>query len=199
MDIIAATPFTQPPSLVPWADFYRFSVDEYERMLEVLEDASVELINGYVVNKMGKKSGHVWSVGAVRKMLSALLPSGWFWRKEDPVRIPEFDEPEPDIAVVRGSEDDYRKRHPEPAEIALIVEVSETTLDRDRGPKLIAYASGRIPVYWIINLVDDQVEVYTDPSPEGYQSRTLLKRGEEVPVVIQGSEVGRIPVSALLP
>jgi Uma2 family endonuclease len=199
MDTVVSTPATPPPSLLPWTDFYRFSVDEYERMLEVLEDTSVELIDGYVVNKMGKKSGHVWSVGAVRKSLAARLPSGWSWRKEDPVRIPEFDEPEPDITIVRGSEDDYLERHPEPPDIAMVVEVSETTLSRDRGEKLLAYAKGRIPVYWIINLVEDQVEVYTDPGPDGYQTRLNLKRGDEVPVVINGMDVGRIPVTEVLP
>jgi Uma2 family endonuclease len=198
MDTITSTT-VPPPSLVPWTDFYRFSVDEYERMLEVLEDASVELIDGYVVNKMGKKSAHVWSVGAVRKSLAARLPKGWFWRKEDPVRIPEFDEPEPDLAIVRGSEDHYVTRHPEPADIAVVVEVSETTLNRDRGEKLIAYAKGRIPFYWIVNLVDDQVEVYSDPTPDGYKNRLYLKRGDEIPVVIDGKDVGRIPVIEVLP
>lgn len=199
MDTIAAAPSIPAPTLFPWTDFYRFSVDEYERMLDVLEDASVELINGYVVKKMGKKSGHVWSVSAARKSLASLLPPGWSWRKEDPVRIPEFDEPEPDIAIVRGSEDDYQRRHPEPADVAMVVEVSETTLNRDRGEKLIAYAKGRIPVYWIVNLVDDQVEIYTDPSSDGYRSRVIKKRGDEIPVVIDGSDLGRILVTDVLP
>jgi Uma2 family endonuclease len=199
MDTIQSTTSTPPQSLLPWTDFYRFSVDEYERMLESLEDASVELIDGYVVKKMGKKSRHVWSVGAVRESVAARLPEGWFWRKEDPVRIPDFDEPEPDLAIVRGSEDDYLTHHPEPPDIAMVAEVSETTLNRDRGEKLLACAKGQIPVYWIVNLVEDQVEVYTDPASDGYKTRLDLKRGDLIPVVIDGILVGQIPVSEVLP
>ena len=79
------------------------------------------------------------------------------------MRIPEYDEPEPDIAIIRGTNDDYKHRTPEPADVALLVEVSETTLRSDRGEKWTAYAKGGIPVYWIVNLVDRQVEVYTEP------------------------------------
>jgi Uma2 family endonuclease len=115
------------------------------------------------------------------------------------VRIPEFDEPEPDVAIVRGSDDDYLARHPEPPDIALIVEVSETTLSRDRGENLLAYARGPIPFYWIVNLIDNQVEVYSDPAPDGYKARRDFKAGDEIPVVIDGIDLGRLPVAAILP
>ncbi len=95
--------------------------------------------------------------------------------------------------------DDYRVRMPEPRDVALVIETSETTLDRDRGPKLSAYARSGIPVYWIVNLVDNHVEVYSDPSPTGYKTRQDFKPGQDVPVVIAGIEVGRIAVAALLP
>ena len=81
----------------------------------------------------------------------------------------------------------------------LLVEVSDSTLDRDRGAKSAAYAKGRIPVYWIVNLVDRQVEVYTHPSPSGYASRVDFKPGEEIPVVLDGVEIGRIAVASILP
>ena len=89
--------------------------------------------------------------------------------------------------------------HRMPADVALLVEVSESTLDRDQGEKLLAYATGNIPVYWIVNLVDDQVEVYTGPGPAGYRSRQDFKPGQTVPVVIDGHEVGRIAVADILP
>ena len=82
-------------------DLYRFTVHEYERM--VLDDPQVELINGYVVRKMGKKPPHVWAVDSVEEWLRARLSPGWCVRRENPVRIPDFDEPEPDVAVARGS------------------------------------------------------------------------------------------------
>ena len=127
------------------------------------------------------------------------MTPGWWCRKEDPVRILGFDEPEPDVAVVRGTRDDYRVRIPEPKDITMVVEVAETTLDRDQGPKWDAYAHGRIPVYWIVDLVARRVEVYTDPSPAGYASCQFFVAGQDVPVVIDGVVVGRIVVSDILP
>jgi Uma2 family endonuclease len=180
-------------------ELYRFTVDEYERMSGDLEDPRVELIDGYVVKKMPKKPPHIWAVGNVLQALAASIPSGWSCRKEDPVRIPDFDEPEPDVAVVRGLREDYRNRIPMPSDVALLVEVAEATLEQDRGKKRDAYARGGIPVYWIVNLVESQVEVYSSPSPAGYQSIQVFKPGQDVPVVIDGKEVGRIAVADTLP
>lgn len=195
------TPTQATPSPPPWAsaDVYRFTVDEYERMAGDLDDPQVELIDGYVVKKMGKKPPHIWAAGSVLEALETLLPHGWSWRKEDPVRIPDFDEPEPDVVIVRGTREDYRRRIPGPADVALLVEVAETSLERDRGKKLTAYAKGDIPLYWIVNLVDAQVEVYSSPGLDGYQSSQVFKAGQDVPVVIDGHEVGRIAVADILP
>ena len=124
----------------------------------------LSLIDGYLVKKMGKKPPHVWSVDASEEQLKALLPPGWYLRKESPVRIPNYDEPEPDLAIARGSRDTYLTRHPGPVDIALLVEVSDSTLARDRGEKRAAYARGRIPLYWIVNLIDRQVNVYSGPT-----------------------------------
>jgi len=199
MSTITPSQFTAPPA--PWAspDLYRMTVDEYERMAGVLDDPRVELIDGYLVKKMGKKPPHIWAVEGLLPALTTLLPPGVFCRKEDPVRIPDFDEPEPDIAVVRGPREAYRGRIPEPKDLALLVEVAETTLERDRGPKLSAYAKGGIPVYWIVDLVDGQVELYSDPASERYRSVQIFKPGQEVSVVINGVEVGRIAVADILP
>lgn len=182
-------------------EIYRMTVDEYERLAEsgVLLDPRVELIDGYLVKKMTQKPPHAWAVETAHDSLARLLLGGWFIREEKPVRIPQFDEPEPDLAVIRGTRDDYRYRHPEPADIALLVEVAESSIDRDQREKRAAYARGRIPVYWIVNLNDRQVEVYSDPAEEGYRSSEVFRPGDEVPVVIAGVEVGRIKVSDILP
>jgi len=168
-------------------------------MADVLEDARVELIDGYVVVKMSQKPPHFWSVDATEEALRAVVPPSWSVRREGPARIPDFDEPEPDLAVARGSRDNYRTRHTEPSDIGLLVEVSDTCLERDRGQKLSAYARGRIPVYWIVNLVDRQVEVYSNPAAGTYDCRVDFTAGQEVPVVIDGAEVGRISVTSILP
>ncbi len=195
------TPTQSTTSAYPWPspDLHRFTVDEYERMAHLLDDARVELIDGYVVNKMSQKPPHFWTVDVTEEALRASLPQGWSLRREGPARIPDFDEPEPDLAVVRGSRKNYRLRHPEPPDIALLIKVADASLDRDRGPKLSAYAQGRIPVYWIINLVNRQVEVYTDPGKGTYDRRVDFKPGQDVPVVIDGAEAGRIAVANILP
>jgi Uma2 family endonuclease len=146
------------------------TVHEYERLsgAGVLDDDRVELIDGYLVKKMERSAAHVWSTATIIDILTRLLPSGWICRKEDPLRIPNYDEPEPDVAVVRGPSDRYRDRHPEPSDVALVIEVAETTLDRDQGKKWDAYAHGHIPVYWIVDLVHRQVEVHANPGTGGY-------------------------------
>lgn len=182
-------------------DLYRISVSEYERIVAAgaLEDERLELIDGYMVRKMLKNPPHTWSTKMVLKALERLLSAGWTWRLEQPIRIPDYNEPEPDIAIVRGTDDDYKHRTPVPADVALLVEVSESTLDRDQGEKRAAFAHGNIPIYWIVNLLEGHVEIYTDPGPTGYRTRQDFKPGESVPVIIDGREVGRIAVADILP
>lgn len=191
------SPIAPPPIASPAV--YRISVDEYERMAGLLDDDRVELIDGYLVRKMGQNPPHSWVTREVLNRLDQMLPSGWMWRQEQPVRIPDYDEPEPDIAIVRGTNDDYKHRTPEPADVALLVEVSETTYDHDRGQKWIAYSKGGIPVYWIINLAKGSVEVYTDPSPAGYESRVDFQAGQQVPIMIGDQPLRPIAVADILP
>jgi Uma2 family endonuclease len=197
------TPVQSIPTPAPLADpaVYRITVDEYERMAGALDDPRVELIDGYLVKKMGKKPPHVWAADGAEEAIGAILPPGWYLRRESPVRIPKFDEPEPDLAIARGTRDDYRWRHPGPKDISLIVEVAESSLARDRGEKRVAYGKGPhpIPVYWIVNLVEHQVEVYSNAGRAGYGSRQDFRSGEHVPVVIDGVEVGRISVDTIMP
>ena len=101
--------------------------------------------------------------------------------------------------VARGTRRAYLARHPEPAEIALVVEVSDTTYHRDRYEKYPAFAGSGIPVYWIVNLVMRCIEVYTDPGPEGYRSQRDYHAGDVVPVIIDGVPLGQIAVDDILP
>ena len=136
-----ALPSSAAPHLLD--DLYRLTVDEYDRLAEagVLKDRRVELINGWLVKKMTTKPPHVVAVDATRESLARILPPGWWLREEKPVRIPEFDEPEPDISVVRGSRQDYLLHHPGPGDIEFLAEVADTSLTWDRHQKLCATPS----------------------------------------------------------
>ena len=136
---------------------------------------------------------------AARDELLPRLPQGWHVIIEAPVRIPDFDEPEPDLGIVRGTREEYADRHPEPADVGLLIDVGDTTLDRDLGEKGRAYARGGVPVYWIVNLVDRQLEIYTEPGPDGYRDRRVLGPTDQAWVTIGGTEIGPIPVAVLLP
>jgi Uma2 family endonuclease len=133
-----------------------------------------------------------------RGMLIGTVPAGWRVMVEAPVRIPDYNEPSPDLALARGSVEDYEDRHPEPPDLALIVEVAESSLPEDRE-LVVVYGSAGVPVYWIVNLIDRQVEVYSGACPQGYRSSVFLKPGQIVPLIIDGAEVGRILVDDMLP
>jgi Uma2 family endonuclease len=200
MSTIATPPPAIPSPAPVWTpSLYRMTVDEYERIGPLLDDPRVELIDGHLVKKMSIKPEHSFTTCELSQSLEARLPAGWMRRQEQPVRIPDYDEPEPDISIIRGSNADYRRRMPTAADVALLVEVAESSLSQDRGEKLTAYGKSRIPVYWIVNLIDRQVEVYTNPGPGGYQSRQDYPAGSVVPVVIDGQLRAPIAVDDILP
>ena len=183
---------------------YRFRVEQYERMIEagVLTSADrVELLEGIVVLKMTQHPPHAVAIDYSLDALRPLLPEGWRLREQKPIKLSDS-EPEPDLVLVRGPLQRYERRHPGARDIALLIEVADTTLEADRIDKGRMYARARIAVYWIVNLNDRQVEVYTEAKggkEPGYRRRTDYASDAEVPLVIEGKEVGQVPVSDLLP
>jgi Uma2 family endonuclease len=111
-------------------------------------------------------------------------------------------EPEPDTTIVRGDEGLYRMRHPGPEDTAVAIEVSSSSLGRDRNDKARIYARAGIPVYWIVNVVDRVIEVFTQPSgPSGtpaYAKSDVFAVGSDVPLVIDGDTVGTIAVADVM-
>jgi len=99
---------------------------------------------------------------------------------QNPVRLSDFSEPEPDVALLRPRPDLYRARKPRAEDVLLLVEVADTSLDYDRRTKLPRYAAAGIPEVWIVNLVDQRVEVYRDPRPDGYATHTVHARGDSL-------------------
>ncbi len=167
----------------------------------LLDDPRIELINGLLVKKMTKKPVHVSACELLAGALDFLLPAGWYLREQNPLRIPEYDEPEPDLVVARGSRGAYTARHPGPEDVALVIEVADTSLSKDRGEKLVAYARGGVPLYWIVNLVQGQIEVYSQPDRQlgVYVRKTVHDATDRVSVVIDGAVIGQIAVAAVLP
>jgi Uma2 family endonuclease len=199
---------TSPPLPPIWPPLpvRRFSVDEYHQMIQsgVLgEDDDVELLEGWIVPKMARNPAHDAVVSWVmNRKIAPILSQGWCCRAQSAITT-DVSEPEPDIVVVRGSELDYLARHPIPADMALAIEVANSSLPRDRSYKARIYAAAAVPIYWIINLVDRQVEVYTDPTgPDTwpvYRVRQDYHVGDSVPLIVDGREIGRIAVQELLP
>jgi Uma2 family endonuclease len=201
MSTLSATGAPSAPEWVP-SPLYRLSLEQYEAMVEsgvFTARDRFHLINGFLVAKMTQNDPHCTADELCGKALDRVIPPGWHVRSAKPVRLPrQLSKPEPDRSVVRGVIRDYSQRSPEPADVALIVEVSDTSLSEDRKLTRIYGGSG-IPAYWIVNLVDRQVEVYTGPYADGFHSRQDFVAGQDVPVVIDGVEVGRIAVAEMLP
>jgi len=174
------------------------TVEEFEKT-DSYDDIRVELIDGYIVRRDEMKPAHAVVTGRLRRRIDRMLPAGWSTREDKPVRIPPLYEPLPDIAIVRGDDENYLDHHPGPGDIAFLVEISDATLSADQGKKLAAYAQNDVPVYWIVNLVDCQVGFYAGPGADGYSACVTYKPGESVPVVVEGREVGRIAVTDILP
>jgi hypothetical protein len=166
------------------------------------ENDPVELIDGWIVPKMPHNPPHDSAVELCEERLRPLIPAGWRVRIQSAITTPDS-EPEPDLVVVAGTARSHSSRHPEPREIALVIEVADSSLSFDRGGKSAAYARSGIVCYWIINLVNRQLEVYTDPSgpapSPSYRQRTDYGANTSVPLVIGGQQVALIPVSDLLP
>jgi Uma2 family endonuclease len=166
------------------------------------EDDPVELLEGWLVTKMPKNPRHRVATQLTREALAQVLPSGWYVDAQEPITTADS-EPEPDVVVVRGNRREYVDRHPGPQDIALVIEVADSSLQRDRSSKKRLYAAAAITEYWIINLVANQVEMYTDPSGSGaqadYRQSHSYALPDTVPVVLEGHKVGSLPVQDLLP
>lgn len=182
----------------------RFSVAEYHRLLDggvFVGDERVELLEGWIVAKMTRKPPHDAVLAQVAELLRVLVPATHHIRIQSAITTDDS-EPEPDIAVVRGRALDYREAHPRPADIALLIEVADSSLDRDRAKARI-YARAGIIAYAIVNLVDGWIETYTDPSGEApsptYHHRQDYAADGEVPIAVAGILVGAIAVRAVIP
>lgn len=158
----------------------RYSVDDYEEMIRLgvlAENDRVELIRGQILAKIPIGPRHAASVKRLIRSIVPQVIGRATVGGQDPIRLPDS-EPEPDLSVVRERPDCYESGHPRPADILLIAEVSDSSLDEDRTVKKALYAEAGIVEYWIVNLVDDCLEIHRDPRPDGtYRDVRILRRG----------------------
>jgi len=180
-----------------------FSVDEYHRMIETGvfdRDNRFELLDGWIVAQMPHNPPHDLTVSLALKQVGQLLTDDWICRVQSAVTL-ATSEPEPDLAVVRGPERRYARSHPKPGDIGCLIEVAESSLDDDREQKGALYAHAGIPHYWIVNLIDQVVEAFADPSGPQPAYRTKMVHGPNdlVALTLDGQTLGTIRVADLLP
>lgn len=200
--LFAIAPSAHPPPGLLW----RFSVEQYHALADagiLTPQDRVELLEGWLVAKMTKNPGHSFATRLLAEALRGIVTAGYFVDTQEPITLSEESEPEPDVAVIRGSATNFRDRHPGAADLVLVVEIAESSLPHDQGLKKRIYARERIASYWVVNLVDARVEVYTDPSGPAdepdYRARHDFAAADTVPVIIGGVEVGRLVVRDFLP
>lgn len=181
----------------------RWTRAEYYRLGEVgfFEDERVELLDGEIWTLPLQKTPHFSATRRAADALEDAFGDGFGIRPQALMTLDDGTEPEPDVLVVPGSRLDYEDHHPIPSEVSLLVEVSDSTLAKDRGRKVEDYARVGTPDYWIVNLVDRPLEVHRDPGAlpngHGYKLRRVLLEGEAAaPLLAPGRP---IPVTDLLP
>ena len=192
----------QPPN-----GLWRITVRLYHEMIRagiLTKDDPVELIDGWLYRKMAKNTPHTVASRRLKRCLDKLLPDDLATIYQDPLTFSHLDsEPEPDIAVVSFESSDRLASHPTAKETHLVVEVSDSSLKTDTEDKKTLYARAKIGIYWVVNLVDSQIEVFRQPAGttklSDYKTHEIYTAKQRVPVVLHGKKVGSILVADVLP
>lgn len=160
-----------------------FAAAEYYRMADagiLKPDDRVELIEGEIIETSPIGKRHASCVDRVVNTVLGRLAGRAIVRVQNPVRLSEFSEPQPDVALLRPREDFYAAGHPGPDDVLLVVEVADTSAPYDRGAKVPLYARSGIPEVWLVDLTEDRIEIYANPSGGGYGDVRPAARGESV-------------------
>ena len=159
-----------------------FTVRDFYQMAEAgifRDDDRVELLAGEVVEMTPIGSRHAACVDRLHRMLhDRLVESSVIVRVQNPIRLEEHSEPQPDLAVIRFRSDFYRDAHPGPGDVLLVIEVADTSADVDREVKVPLYAQAGIPEVWVVDLAARAVDVYREASPQGYRHHRRMGPGD---------------------
>jgi Uma2 family endonuclease len=162
-------------------DVRLISVKEYDQMIEhgiLTSEDKVELLNGVIIKKMPKGIKHASVNDHATELFYRLFGDNVIVRNQNPIWLSEISEPEPDLVLAVPDKDFYSERHPTPGDVLLIVEISDTTLGRDRFAKGSAYAKAGIRQYLVLNVQDETIEDYREPDADGYQFKKTHRHGE---------------------
>lgn len=143
-------------------------------------DSRVELLDGQIVDMSPIGPFHGSVVKRLNRLFNSLSNGRWMVSVQDPLLLDELSEPQPDLMLLKPVPDDYFARHPGPGDVLLLIEVADTSLAYDKGEKLVAYGRAGVRETWIINLIDQVIEVYREPHYGGYGSTNLRRSGDKV-------------------
>ncbi len=178
----------------------RFTVKEYDRMLEVgilAEDKRFELLDGEVVERVPEGTPHAACISRLDRLVGRALGDRAMVRVQHPIVVGQHSEPEPDVAIVRWRDDFYATAHPRPEDVLLLVEVADSSLLLDRNRKLPIYAAHGVADSWLVDLPARRVEIHRDPTPDGYRDVTAHAPGERLAVA--GLDDVELAVDAVIP
>ena len=174
---------TESPGIATSPERRKFTVEEYYRMAEVgilHPDERVELIDGEIVLMAPMGNPHATGVRRLERVWHDASGNAVTVSGQCPIRLSEYADPEPDVAILSHRMDDYSGKTPSAEDVLLIIEVSDTTLAYHRGTKVNLYAEASIPETWIMNLVEDCIEAFTQPGPDGYAQHAIYRRGDTI-------------------
>ncbi len=164
-------------------EHYRFTLDKYHQMIAtgfLGREDRFELINGELIMTPPIGPGHCAHSASLRERIENRLPKNCALRVAEPITLPPDSEPEPDFAVVRRRADYYLRSHPEPKDILLLIEVSDTSVAFDVGEKALVYALAGIVEYWVLDIVQKRLRVFTEPGSKGYRTQRILETTDTI-------------------
>lgn len=174
---------TMPVQIEKLYTRHSITAREYERMIEsgvFEEDARLELIEGEIVEISPLGSLHAAVVDRLAELFSESLGRRVNIRVQSPILLGDLSQPQPDLALLKWRDDFYKDALPTPADVLLVVEVADTSVEYDRKLKLPIYARAGVAEVWIVNLPDEMIETYARPSGDVYEVSARRGRGEEV-------------------
>ncbi len=184
--------------LAPPLPIHRFSVAQYHQLGELgvlTPEDNVELLEGWIVQKMNQRPLHGFVVRLLADWFARELPAGWLCQCQLPITT-ERSEPEPDIAIIRGSHQEFRDRHPSGTDCRLVIEVADTSVQKDRA-KATIYRDAGIPEYWIVNLADRQLDRYVFDNESHLPEPQIVLSGDRLELSV-GDSLLTVPVQQML-